>query len=262
MKKINIILLTVMAIMAILVMPVSADASEAPAPGEIYFDDGADLLRNTDEKDIQDKMRERAAETGWNIVIVTEIGEFTSSESEGLLQDIYHDKFGDADGVGFIMTTEVGNPPGENDYMLSIYTFGTARMQDSRDTILQAVNKPFLDYNEYGSAMAFLNKCKVYVPPEPYRLEPWRLIYPGVFFGGIPALICIFVVIARYKAHPKVSATRYLNLNETRFWRRADTFVREFTTRVPVSTGGSGGGGGGRSGGGGFSGGGSIGGRR
>jgi uncharacterized membrane protein YgcG len=261
MKKISIILFTVMAVM-ILAMPVSAD-SAAVTPGEIYLNDSADLLRNSDEKEIRAAMKEKAEELGWNIVVVSEIGEYTSYEAERKLQEIYENEFGNSDGAGFIMTTEVGNPPGENDYMLSVLAFGDVMFRDSGDAILDAVTEPFLNYDEYGSVMAFLRRCAVYVPPEPYRLQPGRLIYPGVFFGGIPALICIFVVIARYKAHPKVSATRYLNLNETRFWRREDTFVREFTTRVPINTSSGGGGGGGsRGGGGGGSRGGSRGGRR
>jgi uncharacterized membrane protein YgcG len=261
MKRISVILLSVITAIMILAIPVSADMA-APEPGEVYLDDGADLLRNTDEEEVLETMRERAAETGWNIVVVTKIGEYSEYEAERMLSTIYSERFGSSDGAGYIITTEIDKPPGENDFACNISSFGNAKFNNSH--IKSDVERPFLNYDDYGSVMTFVRNCVQYVPPPPYRLEPGRLIYPGVFFGGIPALICVFVVIARYKAHPKVSATRYLNLNETRFWRREDTFVREFTTRVPVNTssGGGGGRGGGSRGGGGGSRGGSFSGRR
>jgi uncharacterized membrane protein YgcG len=260
MKKFGAILLSVIAAVMILSLPVFAEDAPKPETGDIYLIDNADLLRHTDEEEILKAMNEVAYNTGWNIVIATEIGQYSSNEAESELRSIYRDKFGNSDGVGYIMTTEVDKPEGQNDFMLAIHTFGSARMQSTENQILDAVERPFLDYNEYGSAMAFLGKCQVYQSnAEKFRLEPFRLIFPGFFYGAIPAMICVIVVTIRYKSHPKVSATRYLNLGDSRFWRRGDTFIREFTTRTPINNGGSGGG---RSGGGGFSGSASRGGRR
>jgi uncharacterized membrane protein YgcG len=256
MKKISIILLSVMTVFAMFAMPISANMAESTVePGGVYLNDAADFLRNTDEEDLLEKMNEKAAETGWNIVILTEVGEYTENEARDILDKVYREKFGSSDGAGYIMTSEIDQPEGENDYATWISAYGDVKFQNSY--IVEDVERPFLDYNEHGSAKKFIDNCVQYVPPPPYKLDPWRFFYPGIFFGGIPAVICIIVVIARYKSHPKVSATRYLNLNDTRFWRREDTFVREFTTRVPVNT--SSGGGGGRSGGGGSFGGGSSG---
>jgi uncharacterized protein len=259
MKKFGAILLSVLSAIMIVALPVSAEDSSKPETVGVYLNDNADLLRHTDEEEILEVMEQIAANNNWNIVIATEIGKYSNSEAESKLRDIYFDKFGNEDGVGYLMTTEVGKPEGQNDYMLAIHTFGSARMQNTRERILDAVEGPFLDYNEYGSAMAFLGQCQVYQSSfEKFRIEPLRLIFPGVFFAAIPAIICVIVVTVRYKSHPKVSATRYLNLGDSRFWRRSDTFIREFTTRTPVNSGGSSGGGGG----GGFSGGGSRGGSR
>jgi uncharacterized protein len=260
MKFIKALLLCVIAATTILTLPISAaeDVSETQNVG-YYLIDNADLLRHTDEEEIIEVMEQVAYNTGWNIVIATEIGKYSNSEAESKLRDIYRDKFGSADGVGYLMTTEVDKPEGQNDYMLAIHTFGNARMQNTREQILDAVEGPFLDYNEYGSALQFLGQCERYQSnAEKFRIEPYRLIFPGFFYGAIPAVICIIVVTIRYKSHPKVSATRYLNLGDSRFWRRSDTFIREFTTRTPINSGSSGGGGGG----GGFSGGGSRGGSR
>jgi uncharacterized membrane protein YgcG len=259
MKKLGAILLSVISAVMVLTLPISAaDVSESETGG-VYLIDNADLLRHTDEEEILEVMEQVAYNTGWNIVIATEIGKYSNSEAESELRKIYREKFGSEDGVGYLMTTEVDKPEGQNDYMLAIHTFGSAKIQSTRDQILDAVEGPFLDYNEYGSALAFLGKCQVYQSnAEKFRLEPLRLIFPGVFFAAIPAGICVIAVTIRYKSHPKVSATRYLNLGDSRFWRRGDTFIREFTTRTPINNSSSGG----RSGGGGFSGGGSRGGSR
>jgi uncharacterized membrane protein YgcG len=254
-KKIIVVMLSVIFAAIVLTVPVSA------AGGKVFLDDSADLLTESQEDGILTKMKLTADETGWNIIIATKEGEYTYPEAEEMLVSLYNGKFGNAPGAAYIMTTEIDKPEGQNDYMLAVHMFGGVTLQHSKNYVLDQVERPFLNYNEYGSANAFLNECEPYKSSfESFRLQPGRLIFPGIFFAAIPAAICIAVVSVRYRSHPKVSASRYLNMNESRFWRRADTFVREFTTRVPVSNG-SGGGGGGR-GGGGFSGGGGRGGRR
>jgi uncharacterized membrane protein YgcG len=258
MKKLSIIILPVILVAALFSLNVSA-SSDYAEPGGVYIEDRADLLTPEEEAELLDFMSDRATETGWNIVIATSVGYYTHTEAEYEIEDIYYEQFGTEDGAGYIMTTEVDNPPGENDYMLAITTGGNARMQKTDTQILDDVEGPFLDYNEYGSALNFVADCTPYQSSiQRFRLNTFRLIFPGLFFAAIPAAICVGVVMARYRAHPKVSAARYLNMNETRFWRREDTFVREFTTRTPISSSSGGGGGGG----GGFSGSSSRGGRR
>jgi hypothetical protein len=222
---------------------------------KIALADAADFFEPNVEDALKKSMDAAAQRTGWNILILSFEGEYTEREAENLLDTVYYEKFGDTPGAGYIMTTEVGMPEGENDYAIYVKSYGGARFQSS--AFLDTVEDYFLDYKEFKSAEAFLSGCVPYqnTTSTVYDLSLVRLIYPGLLFAIIPAGICIVVVIVRYKSHPKISATRYLDQNETRFYRRTDTFIREYTTRTPINRGSSGGSRGGGSGGG-FSGGG------
>jgi uncharacterized membrane protein YgcG len=242
MKKISIIILFVITLSWILSLGVSAETG----PG-FYFADNADLISDSEEDEITSRMSLIADKRGWNIVIVTLVGEYYESGAKSMLDEIYREQYGDTPGAGYIMTTEVDQPAGQNDYALYIQTYGGIRLQDS--SVLTKATNRFIDYDEYGSAMAFLDGCVPYQRP---GIDLSRLFFPGLLFAGIPAAIFASVVVARYKSHPKISATRYLDQNETRFYRREDIFVREYTTRTHIerSSGGSSRGGGGFSGGG------------
>jgi uncharacterized membrane protein YgcG len=249
-----------MVLAAALAMPVSAAAETGE---KIFLRDDAHFFSEMDISSLRAQMTTTAINTGWNIVIVTLEGEYSQSQAKDKLAEIYNEQFGDTPGAGYIMTTEVDKPPGENDYSIYADTYGGA-MFDS-DSFLDRADDLFYDYDEKGSAMAFLSGCKPYTEsesdyefePEPRGFDFGRLIYPGLLFAAIPAGICVIAVTIRYNFHPKISATRYLDQSETRFYRRDDIFIREYTTRTHIDrSSGSSGGGGRRSGGGGFSGGG------
>ena len=60
--------------------------------------------------------------------------------------------------------------------------------------------------------------------------------------GLIAAGIAILIVYNRYKFHYAPSANHYLNKDKVRFYNRQDRFIREFTTRTRIDSGGSSGG--------------------
>lgn len=71
-------------------------------------------------------------------------------------------------------------------------------------------------------------------------------------FGGMIGLVCgaaaagivLFVVYTRYHKNLPVSAVNYAGRNNIRYTEKQDIFVRTYTTRTRIDSGGSGGGGG------------------
>jgi uncharacterized membrane protein YgcG len=254
MKKFSVIILFVIMLTGILSISAAAEGEK------IFLLDEANFFSDSEEESLRTSMNTTANDVGWNIVILSYEGDYSESEAKALLDAAYNEKFGSTPGAGYIMTTEVGKPAGQNDYQIYVETYGGVDF--SSESFLDRVEDRFLDYQEYASAKAFLAGCVPYTGSgssagSGFYVDITRIIYPGLIYAAIPSCICIAVVIARYKSHPRISATRYLDQNETRFYRREDNFVREYTTRTHIdrSSGGSRGGGGRRSGGG-FSGGG------
>jgi uncharacterized membrane protein YgcG len=128
------------------------------AEGHVFLADNADFFTNSEEDKLFDKMNDIAEESDWCIMILTESGSYTESEARSELKQWYKDEFGSSEkGAAYIMTSETGQGEGNNDYALVIETFGGATVSENR-TYNQAEDA-FLDYDEYGSAVAFLSAC-------------------------------------------------------------------------------------------------------
>ncbi|MDR0947851.1 MAG: TPM domain-containing protein [Ruminococcus sp.] len=236
----------------------------AGVSAEIYLDDSADFLTAEEETELQEHMKDLENLTGWNVGIVTDPSEYYNYDFAYKMADSrYTDIFGYEDGILYQMS-------GVHDYYLMIITQGTATdiiTSSKIEQILDAAEPSYIDYDEYGSAVSFIYKAESIFMHSGYTLVDGRLsfdiwskldivslFFPGFLIGAVIAGIGIIIIVARYKTHPKISASAYLDNNNVNFYRRSDVYLRTDTTRVPISSGGGGGGhgggGGGRGGGG------------
>jgi hypothetical protein len=128
------------------------------AEGGVFIADNADFFTDSEETRLFEKANDIVTENGWCLMIITEEGYFSESEARSELTQWYGDEFGSSErGAAYIMTSETGKAEGENDYALVIETFGGAAIDENRT--YNRAEDAFLDYDEYGSAEAFLSGC-------------------------------------------------------------------------------------------------------
>ena len=227
--------------------------------------DDASLLSSEEQKELNDKACSIADDLQMDIVIVT----ITDDEGKGeevYAEDFYdNNKFGYGtynDGVLLLlnMTTR----------KFWVLTTGNSRkyVDDARTDELKDYITPNLSSGNYYEAFNdFIDRVKddvnsgipdgkyVFDPKSGENVRNYHVSSQNVLVAvGIAlatAVICIIVIVRRYKFHTIISANVYIDKNETAFREKSDTFLREYTTsvRIESNSGGGGGGGGGSSGG-------------
>ncbi|MCI7468243.1 MAG: TPM domain-containing protein [Lachnospiraceae bacterium] len=226
------------------------------ASGNVYIYDGAGLLTDSEEQELQNQLSGYSKDRHY--LIVTENDYMSGASSmHGEMDECYHEKFGDSDGVAFIINM--------SDRQLYTGGFGSCRQEftsgDARD-VTDNVYRYATNGNYYeclSEAFSQIND----VVENGFILRPMRYavaILLGIFLG----FFIMFIVMVSSRKNRKVAPVIPENIGRTQF--RAATFngminpvflnvVMHRTRRQSSSS--SGGSSGGGSSGGGFSGGGS-----
>jgi hypothetical protein len=128
------------------------------AEGGVFIADSAGFFTDSELDRLYNNANDIIDKNGWCIMIITEDGYYSQSDARSELKQWYADEFGSSQkGAALIMTSETGSGSGNNDYAIIIETFGGASI--NKTTTYNRVEDYFLDYDEYGSADAFLSAC-------------------------------------------------------------------------------------------------------
>ena len=259
---------------AALALPVSA--------AESIIDDKAGLYTQSDLAELEAKQQAVSDLTGWNIAVVTTDTGFGTDGARAMryAEDYYDDKFGsNSSSVVYLIDLDYRHFCMDGDLL---NYFNTKRL----DKMITDCEEEYFAYDDVGNLETFYYYLEYYynsgtvaydsnvgakdesfVPKDGIVKEyNITMLLAGMTTGAIAAAIGIAVVLSRYKFHHAPTANCYLNSNTINIYRRQERFVREYTTRTRIDSGGSGsssgGGGGGHSFGGSSHGGGGSGGRR
>lgn len=254
---------------AVTAVIVSVTAAVSAAAVSYGIDDQAGLYSSEQLSKLEERQKEVADYTGWNIAVVTTntgFGENNLNDAIDYAENYYEAAFGSLDSTGILYLIDLDWRHivlcGEVD---TVY-FNNAR----KNTMHDACEARYQDYDDVGNLETFYNYLVKYYDAGPYTNDfdynPNDSYYQntvdysddGVKFSFGIAFICgligagitVAVVLSNYKFHHKPSANAYLDRGKVNFYRRSDRFVREFTTRTKIESS-SGGSRGGRSSGGG-----------
>lgn len=272
MKKLLSFLAAAVISAAAAVLPVSA--------AESIIDDKAGLYTQSELSKLEAKQQAVSDLTGWNIAVVTTDTGFGTDGARAMryAEDYYDEKFGsNSSSVVYLIDLDYRHFAMDGDVL---NYFNSKRL----DKMIDACEDEYFDYDDVGNLEKFYYYLEYYynqgtvaydsdigakgesfVPKDGISIEyNMTMLLSGMAAGAIAAAIGIAIVLSRYKFHHAPTANCYLNSNTINMYRRQDRFVREYTTRTRIDSGGSGGGGhsGGHSHGGSHHGGGGHGGRR
>jgi hypothetical protein len=148
-----------LSLLAAVCVALTLGITTSAAVNTVFIADNAGFFTDSEFDRLYDKATEISEERGWCIMIITEEGDYSESKARRELRDWYGDEFGSSEkGAAFIMTSETYGDYGNNDYALVIETFGNASISNKTNAYNRAEDY-FLDYDEYGSADAFLSAC-------------------------------------------------------------------------------------------------------
>lgn len=241
---------------------VSVTAAISAGAYSYGIDDQAGLYSDSQLSQLEERQKEVADYTGWNIAVVTTntgFGENNLNDAIDYAENYYEDAFGSLNETGILYLIDLDWRHivlcGEVD---TVY-FNNAR----KNTMHDACEARYQDYDDVGNLETFYNYLVKYYDAGPYtndaNYDPDDSYYNntvdysdsgssfsfGMAFicGLIGAVITVIVVFSNYKFHHKPSANAYLDNGKVNFYRRSDRFVREFTTRTKIESSSSGGGG-------------------
>lgn len=210
----------------------------AVSPSNMIMDDQAGLFSDSEREALIKRQSELAAETGWNIAVVTTDAGFGTDGYDAIeyAENYYDDSFGySSSGLLYLIDLDYRH----------IVVAGEAEsyFDDKRlDDILDRTEEHYFNYDDVNTVGAFYERVGHYYNRG--KFIPLDLT-TGLIGGLIAAAIGVIAVLSRYKFHRVTTAHIYLDRSRTNFYRRSDRFIREFTTRTKISsdTGGSSGGG-------------------
>lgn len=224
--------------------------------------DIADLLSDSEESKLTSQAKSTAKSIGMNVAVVV-IDDLVGKTEITYANDFYDDEFGpDTDGVLLLVNLDSGiDRISTSGKALNYYSDSTLELM--YDEMQDAMS----NYDIYNEARIFMEQCVKYynagIPDKHYVYDEITgeiisendegynstVILAGLFYGFVAAIICVVVVIRRYKFHAKTSATNYVCKDKTNFTLKTDNFIREYTTKTKIESNSSSGGGSGRSGG-------------
>lgn len=223
-------------------------------------DDGC--LTNSEETQLLELMQETADKIKCNVGIVITSDLYKMSDGS-YVRKFHATMFGEySDSVSLLLLNTHNNPlyttyEDQIYYTDRGYDLFNKKLNKIYDRIYKAIDKDADDFygacsnfcaalNSYGSGFGvFLSKFNI----------SGTLIIAMLIFGSAVSIIVVRSFQSSYKKKKPISASHYIDKSRTRINRQVDQFIREYTTRVRLSSssggGHRGGGGGHRSGGGG-----------
>jgi len=250
-KRIRAAAFTVFAVILLLICGVPAFADEYDSYYTAALSDYDGVLSADEETELLSLMIETANDIGCNVGVV--IADDLGGESDHkYAANYYASSFPKgSSAVVFLFNNDKSSPPPNADYLYT-YGKGTDVFLPKDDKIFDAVYDG-LDSSGYYSAIE--NFCKVLSRNGnggSVSIDIESFLMPAFIALIIDLVITLSVMggITRgYKKKAPVSAVGYLDQSRTRFTKKEDVFVREFTTSHRISSSSSGSHGGGRSGG-------------
>ena len=236
------------------------------ATEKIY--DYSDILTDSEESILYDKIQEFIKETKMDLVFVTvNMPYYSDSENEEYAADFYdYNDFGidfeGYDGVLLLRNTYSSNP------YYNIYTFGDSQLYfpfERCESILDSIYSNFSTHNYMpGYERVISSLTSYYDSGIPYEYRNYYIddmgymkkgySYPLIIIPisiGITAIV-ISILISKNKMVKKATkAEEYLDSKSIGYSERRDEFIRSYTTHYTVSSSSGGsrsGGGGSRSG--------------
>ena len=233
--------------------------------------DFADILTDTEEKQLYNKIQNFIEHSNMDMVIVTIDMSYTSdSKNEDFAADFY-----DYNDFGMSFDNYSGIVLLRNNYSADryydIYTFGDAQLyfnQSRYDDILDGIYSE-MSGGKYLSGMSeFIDKCTdyydrgyayqyrhAYVDNDGYiQYNFYVPIIPCSIGACVITLIVMLIMIGKNKMVKKaITATQYLDKNSINYTQHVDQFSHSHTTHYTISSSSGGGGSHGGSSGGGHS---------
>lgn len=266
--KLKAVFVLILVVLPAVFLPFSASSANAAIISnsgtyKAVLADYDDCLNSSQEAQILSLMENVANEVGCHVGIVI------TADLEGLSDEQYadsfgYDYFGDTSWIVLMLLNTHGNPAysrytdviSSNKNADDIYY---SRHKNLFNALYRGLEKSDGSYDFYAGCHHYISALETYGGKGPgaaftrfvtFIFEHIMSIFVGIVAGVIIALFSVMGTVSGYKRKKPISASVYLDHNRTNVTRRADVFIREYTTSH-TSSSSSGGHGGGHHGGGG-----------
>ena len=223
--------------------------------------DFADILTDSDEKEVQGLIDDFIKKTSIDMVFVSVDMPYSyDSKNENFAADFY-----DYNDFGIDFSNYSGIVILRNNYSINryydMYTFGDAQLYFDKsryDDILDDMYPYFSDKRYVSGLELFISRCSAYydsgyaytyrysyVDSDGYIHKNFHLpVFACLLGSGIITLIIITILVKKNKMIRKAtSASAYLNKDSVNYTQHVDQFINSHTTHYTVSSSSGGGGG-------------------
>ena len=203
--------------------------SAAPAG---VLDDSANLFSGSEASDIQQKLNEASAKTGWQFIVTTTNQAFTDSDIETYADQYYNNGGFDANAIVLVIGNNEDNTAKKRIMRMKGDVKAYFAHDNSRYEDIISAMKGCGD-NMYEATLAFVNKSSEIYGRGKTNLLLLSLKKVGPFAGVagvIIAVVFFFVIKSRYK-HMGTTGTYDLAANsKVDLKEMEDTYVTQHTT--------------------------------
>lgn len=241
-KRIRAAIVAVLAVILLLICGMPAFADEYDSYYTAALSDYDGVLTDSEETELLSLMLETANDIECNVgVVITD--DLGGESDHKYAANYYASSFPTgSSAVVFLFNNDKSSPPPNADYLYT-YGKGTDVFLPKSDKILNAIYDGF---DSSGYYAAIKNFCKVLSRNDnggSVSIDIESFLMPAFIALIIDLVITLSVMggITRgYKKKAPVSAIGYLDQSRTRFTKKEDVFVREFTTSHRISSSSSG----------------------
>ena len=212
------------------------DQSINAADSNCKVHDFDDSLKDSEEEKLNKKVAKAADKIDANVAVVI-TSDKAGRPSEMYAKEVYTDLFGaNSDGVLLLIDNDT-----EYDY---IFASGKIRSKYDRyaDSFMDDIS-PCVKKGDYVSAVEeFADNIDL----SAYKKSgTMKRIAKGALIGVVVSLVVCLLIAKSYKSVKKYEAKNYEVKGDTRFSRKDDRFLREYTTKTKIESNNDGSGNGG-----------------
>lgn len=209
----------------------------------IFFEDGADLYTDAEEKQLIKEQQELCDYTGWNIAVITTDIDFPEDGYQAVeyAESRYKEIYGScsADGILYLVDTgyrhfAIGGEP-DTEY------FNDSRVRK----MIDRCNEKYYGWDDMGNARTYFACVREFYDKGPFKNDMIAEALPvGAVSGLVAAIIGVVCVLSRYKWKHRKSPASYIKPGGVNMYESHDIFLRENVTRTRIESSSGGGGGG------------------